>query len=82
MTNKGVGPYGRLVTMEELEPGDVIQLSNSGIVFTHTLLVVETGYFNTPDDILIVAHTDDSDYRPLSTYAVADIRFIKIYARG
>ena len=82
MTNKGVGPFGRLVTMEELEPGDVIQLSNSGIVFTHTLLVVETGYFNTPDDILIAAHTYYSDYRPLSTYAVADIRFIKIYARG
>lgn len=81
MNNNGIGPFGELVEVDEIEPGDIVQLSNSGIVFSHTLLVVETDSFGTLDDILIAAHTYDSDYRPLSTYAVADIRFIKIDAR-
>jgi hypothetical protein len=81
MSNKGVGPFGQVVSMEDIRPGDLIQLSQTGGYYTHSLLVVETGGINTLDNILIATHTDDSDYRPLSTYNVAEKRFIRIEAR-
>lgn len=81
-TNNGIGPYGREVGIEELAPGDVIQLSFTPGLFSHTLLVVDTGNKPAADNILIAAHTDDSDYRPLNTYFYAiDRRYLKINLR-
>lgn len=48
---------------EDLQPGDVIQLSFDGRRYAHCLLVVGTGR-----QILVCAHDEDSDFRPLSTY--------------
>lgn len=45
------------------QPGDVIQLSFDGRRYAHCLLVVGTGR-----QILVCAHDEDSDFRPLSTY--------------
>lgn len=81
MNNKGVGPYGKRIAMEELQIGDVIQLAFSPGYFTHSLLVVERQEVATLDNILIATHTDDSDYRPLSTYEAVDRRFIQIETR-
>ena len=72
--NKGVGPFGREATIDELEIGDVIQLGNKTEGFYHTLLIV--GFEG--EDPLVAAQTDDAYARPLSTYTYDFSRFIKI----
>lgn len=76
--NKSTGPKGRPISINELEIADVIQLSFDGTTWGHSLLVVDIVGPPTPENILIATHTDDSDYRPLSTYNVMDRRYIKI----
>ena len=72
--NAGVGPYGRVVTADEMEIGDVIQLGREEDGFYHTLLAV--GFEG--DDILVAAQTDNAYARPLSTYDYDYSRFTKI----
>lgn len=72
--NKGVGPYGKEATLDEVEIGDVIQLGNNQDGFYHTLLIV--GFEG--EDPLVAAQTDDAYARPLSTYSYDFNRFIKI----
>ena len=72
--NKGVGPFGRSASLDEIEIGDVIQLGNNEDGFYHTLLIV--GFEG--DDPLVAAQTDDAYRRPLSTYTYDFSRFIKI----
>lgn len=72
--NKGEGPYGRECAIEELEIGDVIQLSRVETGFYHTLLVV--GFEE--NDPLVAAQTIDAYNRPLSTYTYDAARYIKI----
>ena len=72
--NKGVGPFGKETSLDEVEIGDVIQLGNNQDGFYHTLLVV--GFEG--DDVLVAAQTDDAYARPLSTYTYDFSRFIKI----
>jgi hypothetical protein len=79
--NQREGPYGMNIHMEDLEIGDIVQLAFSENYYTHALVVVETGNIKTLDNILIAAHSEDSDYRPLSSYEVVSRRFIKIAIR-
>lgn len=72
------GPKAHLCAIDELVPGDLVQLSFTGDQFQHSPVVVSVTAPYRPEDILIAAHTDDSDYRPLSTYAYLDIRFLHI----
>ena len=72
--NKGLGPFGKEATIDELEIGDVIQLGNNTDGFYHTLLIV--GFEG--EDPLVAAQTDDAYARPLSTYTYDFSRFIKI----
>ena len=72
--NTGIGPFGKEVTLDEIEIGDVIQLGNNQDGFYHTLLVV--GFEG--EDPLVAAQTDDAFRRPLSTYTYDFSRFIKI----
>lgn len=72
--NKGVGPFGRSASADEMETGDVIQLGNNEDGFYHTLLVV--GFDG--DDPLVAAQTNDAYARPLSTYECDFLRYIKI----
>ena len=67
-SNKGPGPYGQKVPLSQVQVGDVIQLSFDGETFGHSLLVVRTGETPAPENILIAAHTDDSENRPLDSY--------------
>lgn len=78
--SNAAGPYAGLIKLEEIEMGDIVQLSFDGIVFTHSLLVVETGLRPDLDNTLTATHTIDSDYRPLSSYTVAARRYLKILA--
>jgi hypothetical protein len=72
--NADVGPFGRVVTRDELEIGDVIQLGRETDGYYHTLLVV--GFDG--EDPLVAAQTDNAYARPLSTYDYDYDRFIKI----
>lgn len=72
--NTDVGPFGKEVSRDEVEIGDVIQLANNADGFYHTLLIV--GFEG--EDPLVAAQTDDAYRRPLSTYSYDYARFIKI----
>ena len=72
--NSGAGPFGREITREELEVGDVIQLGREGEGYYHSLLVV--GFDG--EEILVATQTDDVFRRPLSTYTYDFARVIKI----
>lgn len=74
INNKFEGPRGKEIAKEELEVGDIIQLSFSQNIYGHTLIVtnIENG------EIRICAHTIDSKNRPLNTYSYEKARFIKI----
>ena len=63
-TNEKVGPVGRNAELHEIQPGDVIFLSNGQRLY-HTLVV--TG-FDTDGEILICSHTVDSYMRRLDSY--------------
>lgn len=77
-SNRSVGPVGREVSMQEMQPGDLIQLSFDGKEFHHTPIVVQSNYPQSPDEILLAAHSFDADYRPLSTYQYQAVRFLHI----
>lgn len=73
-----MGPVGEPCALEELRPGDLIQLSFKGEEFQHSPIVVSTGWPITSDNVLVAAHSYDADNRPLSSYEYRDIRFIHI----
>ena len=73
-----LGPVGIPCQLEDLRPGDLIQLSFKGGVYQHSPIVVAVGREPAPDNILIAAHSYDADNRPLSTYEYRDIRFLHI----
>ena len=64
--------------MEDIRPGDLIQLSFKGTEFQHSPMVVSVEYPITPENILVAAHSYDADNRPLATYEYRDIRFVHI----
>ena len=78
-TNKSVGPYGSLVSPTDILPGDVVQLSFDGARWAHTPVVVAVGSPRSLDNVLVAAHSEDADDRPLSDYDYADIRFLHIF---
>ena len=78
-TNSGVGPFGINTVLENIMPGDVINLKFKGKErFSHSLIVVSTGLIPTLHNTLVATHSFDSDNRPLYTYTYSDIRFIHI----
>ncbi|MDR1914602.1 MAG: amidase domain-containing protein [Clostridiales bacterium] len=78
VSNKGMGPFARDSEMFEVTEGDIVQLKMSQSNFTHTLIIVSIGKPLSMGSILVAAHSIDSDYRPLDTYAIKDIRFLSV----
>lgn len=76
--NPRCGPRGMVVPLEQIEPGDIIQLSFDGETFAHSPVVVSVGSEPTPEQILVAAHTIDSDNRPLATYDYQALRPVHI----
>ncbi|MFY9177189.1 MAG: amidase domain-containing protein [Caldicoprobacterales bacterium] len=73
------GPYGREVSMFEVQPGDIIQLSfNQEGRFGHSLFITQCGSPPRLDNILINTHSRDRFRYPLTGYSWKYIRFIKI----
>lgn len=73
VTNKGVGPFGRVIPLDRIRPGDVIQLGTNSR-FYHTLLVVNI-HGRIP---YIAAHTFDAFNRPLTAYTYENMRCLHI----
>ena len=74
-----VGPFAEDVSLQQIQPGDLVQLSFDGRRFTHTPVVVSApANPMSTDDVLIAAHSYDSDNRPLSTYEFKTIRYLHI----
>lgn len=72
------GPVAVQTGINGIIPGDFVQLQFQAEVFGHTPIVVEIGYPPTLDNILVAAHSYDTDWRPLSSYTFQKIRFLHI----
>ncbi len=77
-TNKQNGPRGKEVLQNEIEIGDIIQISFSENKYTHTLIVVDIKDVNNLNEIYTASHTFDSFKRRVSSYKFEKLRFIHI----
>lgn len=73
-----IGPMGEPCRLEDLRPGDLIQLSFQGEEFQHSPIVVSVGWPVTRENVLVAAHSYDADSRPLSSYRYKKSRFLHI----
>lgn len=76
--NQSIGPRGTLVAQNQIQVGDLIQLSSNGERFSHSLIVVGIGNIRYLSDIYIATHSFDALGRPVSTYDFKKIRFVHI----
>lgn len=72
------GPFAVETTISGILPGDFVQLRFGPEIFGHTPIVVEVGYPASLDNILVAAHSVDSDWRALSSYSFQEIRYLHI----
>lgn len=77
-TQKSPGPVGEETELDRVKPGDFAQLRFTAGPFSHNPVIVSVGSPTSLENILVAAHTEDTDYRPLSTYPAVEIRFIHI----
>lgn len=77
INNKSVGPFGKIVEIEKLQIGDIIQLSFDGDTYGHSLLVIEKED-NDLDKIYIATHTFDTYGKRVSSYQYSKLRMIHI----
>ena len=76
--NLGPGPFATEVSLSNLQPGDIVQLAfEQELRYQHTPVVVQ---INNPtlSGILVAAHSNDVDVRPLSTYPIRMLRCLHI----
>jgi hypothetical protein len=73
-----MGPVAIDSPLENILPGDIVQLSFKGNEFQHCPVVVAVGSPPTLENTLVAAHSYDADNRPLSTYEFRDIRYLHI----
>ena len=76
--NKSIGPFGKEVNQNQIELGDLAQLSFNGIKFAHTLVIVKIENKLDLNQIYISSHTFDSFNKRVSEYNFEKIRFIHI----
>lgn len=74
LSNTGAGPFAEEVDADGLDLGDVIQLSDDGGRFYHTLVVVGLRR----GGIYVASHSADSFLRNLNTYSAAGMRFLHV----
>ncbi len=78
VNNMGDGPFAEEVDVNDIDIGDVIQLSFNGIQFAHSPVVVEVGNPVNLNNILVAAHSYDRDNYNITNYVWKKIRFIHI----
>ena len=62
------GPAAQVVGPDELRPGDLVRLRFAQGAQVHMPVVVAVGQGGGLGQILVAAHSDDADFRPLSSY--------------
>lgn len=77
-SRSAAGPAARETGIDEIQPGDIVQLSFDGTRWAHSPVVVAVGAPRTPGNVLVAAHSEDADHRPLSGYDFAAVRFLHI----
>ncbi len=70
--NRSVGPYARVVSQSEVQPGDIVQLGRNGDFYHSPFITALT------PTILVAAHTFDALDRPLASYQYETVRFLHI----
>lgn len=73
VNNKSVGPFAHVVSQNEVEPGDIVQLGTADGNFYHSPVITAVS-----PTILVAAHTFDALDRPLSSYNYGAARFLHI----
>ncbi len=73
VNNNSVGPFARVVSADEAEPGDIVQLGTANGHFYHSPVITAV-----IPQIFVVAHTFDALDRPLSSYIYDTVRFLHI----
>ena len=73
VNNRSVGPYGHIVSENEVKFGDIVQLGAEDGNFYHSPVITAT-----IPTILVAAHTFDALDRPLYSYIYDTARFIHI----
>lgn len=77
--NQRIGPFATETDISFIQPGDFVQLNlDQDEAFDHTPIIVERGEVPTFENVLVAAHSNDADYRPLSTYDFTQIRFLHV----
>ena len=76
ISNNSVGPKGEITNIDDLEVGDVIQLSFNGTIYSHSLIVVQNG--TNTNNTLIAAHTYDTFGKSVAEYGFKRYRCIHI----
>ena len=76
--NKMSGPFGKEVSQDEIEIGDIAQLSFDGNTFGHTLVIVKIENKFNINQIFISSHKFDSFNKRISEYNYEKIRFVHI----
>lgn len=82
ISNKGIGPQAIVATQNQIEIGDIAQLSFDGEQFGHTLVIVKIESKFTMRGIKIASHTLDSFDKPISEYNFQKIRWLHIEKVG
>ena len=76
INNKGIGPHGEIAEIDNLQIGDVIQLSFDRETYGHSLIVVRSGINS--ETTLIAAHSFDVFGKKISEYSYEKYRCIHI----
>ena len=76
--NRGKGPFAKETTVQNIEPGDIIQLGNNKGHFYHSLFVSDITGSPSLETIFVSTHTFDAHLRWLNSYVFQQIRFLHI----
>ena len=76
--NRSDGPKVTAISAAESAPGDIVQLVTAGGRFHHSGIIVSSSDQPALENILIACHSFDADYRPLSSYNIRQLRFLKV----
>ena len=72
------GPYGIKSNQNEMQIGDIAQISFDGEKFAHTLIITKIEDISDLGKIIISSHTYDSFDKSIGSYKFKKIRFVHI----
>lgn len=79
ISNKGKGPNAKETTINNLDIGDIVQLSFNGEKFSHSLVVIQNG--KSINDTLVATHSFDIFGKKVIAYKFNKYRCLHIEAK-